>query len=374
MQEFIYFIYNGMGMVNAKRAYQMEALTSEFSIRTRPTSTIRLGYIRLLDAAPLIVAESLGMFRDAGLNVELKREVGWATIRDKLAFGDLDVTQALSPMPFVMQLGIGVTPSKVITGMVLSCNGNAITLSKQLREEGVDDGDSLRRYITSGYRPRKLVLGVVSLYSSHHFMLCRWLETHGIDPKKDVIITVLPPEQVLRNLRSGNIDGFCVGEPWNSVAVEEGFGWCPATSEQIASGYPEKVLATTERFYDERPEDYLRLVRVLNHACELCDAEEQRTAILNILSKPNYLNCTPQVLAHAFSSSFPMGGGRTADGPFLRFRGEAVNRPDRDRAKQVLDDLSRYVSHAKLKNISRTLSSRVYREDIYDQAMSPILS
>ncbi|WP_162027087.1 MULTISPECIES: CmpA/NrtA family ABC transporter substrate-binding protein [unclassified Lentimonas] len=361
-------------MVNAKSAFQMEALTSDFSISSQPTAAIRLGYIRLLDAAPLIVAESLGLFRDAGLNVELKREVGWATVRDKLAFGDLDVSQALSPMPFVMQLGIGVAPSKVITGMVLSSNGNAITLSKQLCEEGVECGDSLRRYIKSGYRPRKLVLGVVSLYSSHHFMLCRWLEAHGINPKKDVIITVLPPEQVLRNLRSANIDGFCVGEPWNSVAVQEGFGWCPATSEQIASGYPEKVLATTERFYHERPEDYLRLMGVLSEACALCDAEEQRTAILNILSKPNYLNCTPEVLAHAFSSSFPMGGGRTADGPFLRFKGEDVNRPDQARAKQVLNDLSRFVPHEKLQSVSRTLSSRVYREDIYDQAMNPILS
>jgi ABC-type nitrate/sulfonate/bicarbonate transport system substrate-binding protein len=258
--------------------------------------------------------------------------------------------------------------------MVLSCNGNAITLSQQLGVEGVDSGDSLRRYIKSGYRPRKLVLGVVSLYSSHHFMLCRWLESVGIDPKRDVIITVLPPEQVLRNLRSGNIDGFCVGEPWNSVAVEEGFGWCPATSEQIASGYPEKVLATTERFYKERAEEYVRLMAVLNEACACCGTEGQRTAILNILSKPNYLNCSPQVLAHAFSSSFPLGGGRTAEGPFLRFGGEAVNRPDHQRAKQVLNDLSRYVSHERLKNISRTLSSRVYREDIYDQAMSPILS
>ncbi len=360
-------------MVNAKTAFQMEALNSEISIRTRSTAAIRLGYIRLLDAAPLIVAESLGLFRDAGLNVELKREVGWATIRDKLAFGDLDVTQALSPMPFVMQLGIGVAPSKVIAGMVLSCNGNAITLSKQLREEGVDDGDSLRRYIKSGYRPRKLVLGVVSLYSSHHFMLCRWLEAHSINPNEDVIITVLPPEQVLRNLRSGNIDGFCVGEPWNSLAVEEDFGWCPATSEQIASGYPEKVLATTERFYEERPEEYLRMIEVLTHACQLCDAEDQRAVILNILSKSNYLNCTPQILAHAFSSSFPMGAGRVAEGPFLRFRGDAVNRPDRERAKHVLNDLTRYVSHQKLTNISRTLSSRVYREDIYDQATSQIL-
>ena len=120
--------------------------------------------------------------------------MGWGAIRDKLAFGDLDVTQALSPLPFAMQLGIGVAPTKVLTSMVLSCNGNAITLSKQLREDGVVDGESLRRYIKSGFRPRKLVLVVVSLHWSHRFMLCRWLESHQIDPKHGVIITVLPPQ------------------------------------------------------------------------------------------------------------------------------------------------------------------------------------
>lgn len=352
----------------------METLTSDFAIRTHPTPAIRLGYVRLLDAAPLIVADSFGMFRDAGLNVELAREVGWATIRDKLAFGDLDITQALSPMPFVMQLGIGVLRTKVISGMVMSSNGNAITLSSQLRKEGVEDGESLRRYIKTGFRPRKLVLGVVSLYSSHHFMLCRWLESHRIDPKDDVLITVLPPEQVIRNLRSGNIDGFCVGEPWNSLAVEEEFGWCPATCQQIANGYPEKVLATTERFYSYRPDEYLRMIEVLHRACEICDAPEQRDDVLKILSKSHYLNCSPALLAHALSSSFPMGAGKTAEGPFLRFSGDDVNRPDRERAKQVLNDLSRYISHVKLAEITRTLISRVYREDIYDQAMGMIVS
>lgn len=337
-------------------------------------TAVRLGYVRLLDAAPLIVASSLGMFRQAGLNVELSREAGWATIRDKMAFGDLDVTQALSPLPFAMQLGIGVAPSKVITGMVINCNGNAITLSQQLRDEGVEDGDSLRRYIRSGYRPRKLVLGVVSLYSSHHFTLCRWLEQHQIDPQQDVIIAVLPPEQVLRNLMSGNIDGFCAGEPWNSLAVEAGGGWCPATSEQIVCGYPEKVLATTERFLAERSEEYLRMIEVLHQACALCDSPQQRSGILEILSKPQYLNCAPQALAHAFASAFPMGGGQTAEGPLLRFGGENVNRPEGLRAKQILQDLKRFIPAANVRQLPRDFISRVYREDLYDQAMRPILA
>ncbi|WP_269522365.1 CmpA/NrtA family ABC transporter substrate-binding protein [Coraliomargarita parva] len=341
---------------------------------TRRSTSIRLGYIRLLDAAPLIIADRLGMFMEAGLNVELSREVGWATIRDKLAFGELDVAQALSPMPFVMQLGIGVVPTEVITGLVLNSNGNAITLSRQLHEEGVENGSDLRRYIKSGFRPRKLVFGVVSLYSSHHFILCRWLESHGIKPNEDVIISVLPPEQMVRNLSSQNIDGFCVGEPWNSLAVEEGLGWCPATSEEISRGYPEKVLATTERFYSYRPGDYIRMVEVLQAACAFCESPDNRKEMLNILSRPEYLNCTPRTLAHALSGTFPMGYGSERTGAFIRFCGDEVNRPDSIRAKWVLEDLVRYVKHDKLKNLPRTMLKRVYREPIFDQATNLVIS
>lgn len=359
-------------MVNAKSGIEMKMPQPDFTIRTRRSASIRLGYVRLLDAAPLIVAERLGLFRDAGLDVELTREVGWATIRDKLAFGELDVAQALSPMPFVMQLGIGVARTNVITGMILNSNGNAITLSQQLWDEGVRDGDGLRRYIKQGYRPRKLALGVVSLYSSHHFLLCRWLEAHRIDFRKDVIITVLPPEQMVRNMSSQNIDGFSVGEPWNSLAIEEGLGWCPTTSAQIAENYPEKVLATTERFYSYRPDEYIRMIELLSTACRLCESADQRSEILNILSDPSYLNCTPKTLAHAFSGSFPLGQGRHAEGRFIRFHGNAVNRPDTDRASAVFDDLCRFAPNQLLKDATKRVINRIYREEIYDQAMSPV--
>ncbi|TVP79487.1 MAG: nitrate ABC transporter ATP-binding protein [Puniceicoccaceae bacterium] len=340
---------------------------SNYSRRGVP---IRLGYVRLLDAAPLIIADSLGMFRDADLSVELTREVGWATIRDKLAFGQLDVAQALSPMPFVMQLGIHVAKTEVITGMVLNCNGNAITLSKQLREEGIKDGVDLRRYIKKGFRPRKIVFGVVSHASSHHFMLCRWLEEHGLCPHKDVIISVLPPEQMVRNMASQNIDGFCVGEPWNSLAVEEALGFCVTTSEAIASGYPEKVLATTERFNTYRGEEYQRMIEVLRDACAYCDQADRRKEMLNILSKPGYLNCSPKTLSNALSGNFPMGYGNFSAGQFIRFSGDEVNRPDPQRAKSVYEDLIRYLPGRKLEPIPAKTISRIFRASIYQQAAS----
>ena len=345
------------------------------AIISRRGNTIRLGYVRLLDAAPIIIAESLGLFRDADVPVKLSREVGWATIRDKLSFGDLDMAQALSPMPFAMRMGVGVIPTKIITGLILNCNGNAITLSKRLADEGVTDGSSFARHIKTGFRTRKPVLGVVSMHSSHHFILCRWLKAHKIMPHQDVIISVIPPEQVVRNLASGNIDGFCVGEPWNSMAVEENLGWCPTTSAEIAKGYPEKVLATTERFHSYHPDAHLRVIQVLLKACALCDDVAFRPEMLKILSKSEYLNCLPKTLMHALNGRFPLNAsGDVSEVQFMRFSGDEVNCPTQAHAATVYEDLRRFLPPGTLKSAPKDVLASVYRQNIYEQAMCPVAS
>ena len=334
---------------------------------------IRLGFVRLLDAAPLIISDSLNLFRDAGLDVELCREPGWETIRDKLAFGALDASQALGPMPFIMQQGVNVAQTKVIAGMVLNCNGNAITLSSELRKHEVHDGPSLRRYVRAANRPRKLVLGVVSKASSHNFILCRWLQENKITPHEDVIISVLPPEQMVRNLAANNIDGFCVGEPWNSIAVEEGIGWCPATSQEVADGYPEKVLATTERFYSYRGAEYKKMLEVLVYACELCDEPDRRESVLEILSKSKYLNCRPETLSHAFAESFPKGFGEQATGRFVRFSGAQVNRPSLKMARTIYSDLQKFLPNKALADLDDKALSEIFRTSIYDQVSANVV-
>ncbi len=353
----------------------MPIQSADIANKSRRSNVIRLGYVRLLDAAPIIIADSLGMFRDADVPVSLSREVGWATIRDKLAFGDLDMAQALSPMPFAMRMGVGVVPTNIIAGLILNCNGNAITLSQRLADEGVNDGTSFARHIKTGFRTRKPVLGVVSLHSSHHFILCRWLKAHKIVPHQDVIISVIPPEQVVRNLASGNIDGFCVGEPWNSMAVEEKIGWCPATSAEIAPGYPEKVLATTERFHNYRPDAHLKVIEVLLKACALCDDEAFRPQMLKILSKSEYLNCQPKTLIHALDGRFPMNSsGAVSEVQFMRFSGHEVNCPTQAHAASVYEDLKRFLPPGTPKSVPKDILTRVYREKIYERVTSPVVS
>jgi ABC-type nitrate/sulfonate/bicarbonate transport system substrate-binding protein len=203
--------------------------------------SIRLGFVPLNDCAPLVVAAELGFFEQQGLNVRLSRELGWATIRDKLVHGELDAAHAPCALPFALR---ATSPgSEFVSGLVLNLNGNAITLSEALWKQGVHDAASLKQYLRVHRGQKTLTLGIVSRYSSHGYLLCRWLESGGIDVAKEVRLVVVPPPQMASNLRAGHLDGYCAGEPWNSLAVAEGAGWIAATSDRMSPLHPEKALA-----------------------------------------------------------------------------------------------------------------------------------
>ncbi|MES2697054.1 MAG: ABC transporter substrate-binding protein [Verrucomicrobiota bacterium] len=208
---------------------------------------MRVGFLALTDAAPLAVAQELGIFARHGLRVELCREIGWATIREKIIYGELDAAQAPAPMLWSTQLGIGCRACDVLTAFVLNLHGNALTLSRALWEAGVRDGTSLREHARTRPAQSPLTFGAVFTFSSHHLLLRDWLRAAGLDPERDVRIVVVPPAQMFRNLAAGTIDGFCSGEPWNSVAVREGAGWCPTWSAAQQPGHVEKVLMVTAR-------------------------------------------------------------------------------------------------------------------------------
>jgi ABC-type nitrate/sulfonate/bicarbonate transport system substrate-binding protein len=186
---------------------------------------LRLGYVPLIDCAPLVMAQELGLYTKYDLRVTLSREPGWATIRDKILYGDLEAAHALAVMPFAATMGLGSIRSDCVTGLVLNLHGNAITLSQELRQRGVRDARTLRSEIERNRGRKTYTFGVVFQWSSHNFVLRHWLSSAGIDPDKDVRIVVVPPPAMFINLKAGNLDGYCVGEPWNSIAVESGDGW-----------------------------------------------------------------------------------------------------------------------------------------------------
>ncbi|HEY9248508.1 MAG TPA: CmpA/NrtA family ABC transporter substrate-binding protein, partial [Rariglobus sp.] len=176
-----------------------------------PRRPLRIGFIALNDAAPIIVAHEHGFFQKHGLHVELSREVGWATIRDKIIYRELDASHALGAMVISTNLGLNCLPCECLTAFVLNTNGNCITLSEGLWQRGVRDAATMRDEIIRARHDRDYVFGVVFAHSSHRIHICDWLRSGGIDPEKDVRVVVVPPPQLFRNLAAGTIDGYCVG-------------------------------------------------------------------------------------------------------------------------------------------------------------------
>lgn len=303
----------------------------------RPPATIRLGYVPLLDAAPLVLAEELGYFGEAGLRVKLTPELGWGSIRDKLVYGELDAAPTPGGLLFSILLGTHAPACEVKTDLVLNLQGNAITLSRRLWEKGVRDGSSLRLMIRSEL-PRKPVFAAVSPFSSHLYLLRKWLRQSDIDPDRDVRMAILPPPLVGEHMVSGQIDGFCVGEPWSSAAALKGDGWIVATSEMLELGHPEKVLAVRPELYRQRADEYARLRQALVRACQYCDAPENRRKIAETLHRRNLFTCQPEAITNALVGPFQTGAGEMdLRQPLLIFHRHSANLATREKALWFLE-------------------------------------
>lgn len=333
-------------------------------------SAIRLGYIGLVDAAPLLVADHYGLFEGKGLDVVLSREVGWATIREKVLFGELEAAHALSTLPFVATLGLGSAAVPCVAGMVISRGGNAVVLSEELRHRGVKNKETLKVDVDNRKAFRKYKFATVYACSPHNFHLREWLASAGIDPDADVELVTLPPAQMCRNLAAGTIDGFCVGEPWASRAIGEKIGWSPVNSEDLSPGHPEKVLMAREDYARDHFEENVALIAAIVEAGAICEDPTQRGRIIELLSDRKRVNCPPEILDKCLSPAFNYGLGRVEHRPgFLRFHHGDSARPTDSDTDWVLDRLGR--SCAKAAESARLEKARnVLRPELYDAAMS----
>lgn len=271
---------------------------------------MRLGFLALTDAAPLIAAQELGIFAHHGLRVQLNREVGWATIRDKISHGELDASQAPAPMLWAVQLGLGCAPVNVCTGLVLNLHGNAITLSERLWAAGIRDASSLRVEALRRRGENKLTFGVVFPFSMHHLQIRQWLQSAGLNPERDVRIAIVPPAQMARNLAAGTLDGYCSGEPWNTVSVQRGEGWCPTWSAALSPGHVEKVLMVRTDFAERRSAEHSILITAIAQAAVWCDEPRHRVQLAEMLSSPLYLNVSAKVISPALTGHFACGHER----------------------------------------------------------------
>ncbi len=331
---------------------------------------LRLGFVPLADCAPLVMAHELGLFRKYGLNVALQRQLGWATVRDKLIHGELDAAHALAAMPFAATLGLGSVACDCLTALVLNLNGNAITLSSDLWKRGIRTAAMLRAEIGRLRRQKTFTFGIVSPFSSHNYLLRSWLSAAGIHPDRDVRIVVVPPPQMVINLRAGHLDGFCVGEPWNSVAVEERAGGCAAVSAELQPNHPEKALMVRRDFAEARSEEHLALVAALLEACEFCDAPENRERLVSVLARPEYVGVSAEALRRGFEGRFDFGTGTLrAVQDFTVFHRHDANDPSGEKAAWVLQLIRAGGLCPEPAALNFALGRSVFRADLFEKAV-----
>ena len=342
--------------------------------------TVHLGYIRLSDSAPIIMAAELGLYEKYGLQALLHREVSWANLRDKLVLGTLDAAQMLAPLPLATTLGCGGMRADMVTGLVLSLNGNGITVSsaiaRQLAKFGAVAGDAagsataIGKMAAGSRSERLLTFASAHSFSCHTFQLHLWLRAAGIDPERDVRIIVLPPEQMVDSLARGIIDGYCVGEPWNTAAVQHGIGVMLASGYDVWNNLIEKVLGVTQRWHQANPATHLRLRLALMEACQWLAEPENREKTADVLSEPRYLDLPRRELLPSLSGQLRY----VKDGPislqphfhvFGRFQaGFPWRSTARDLLERSLGLLGRQASDAELAAIVQ----QTYRTDLYRQA------
>lgn len=330
---------------------------------------LRLGFVPLTDCAPLVMAAELGLFQKYGLRVELSRELGWASVRDKIVHGELDAAHALAAMPLVATLGLGTIACDCLTALVLNLHGNGITLANDLWRRGVHDGRTLREEITRARRQKVFTFGIVFPFSSHGRLLRSWLSAHGIDPVRDVRLVVVPPAQMVTNLRAGHLDGFCAGEPWNSLAVHARAGWLAATSAELEPGHPEKVLMVRSDFAVRRRQEHLAMVAALAEACEFCAQPENRAFIADTLARLQFVGVPAEILKRGLAGQLNYGHGisRQID-DFFVFHREDANEPSARHAAWAWQLVRATGLSSETATVGQSTSNQVFRADLFAEA------
>jgi NitT/TauT family transport system ATP-binding protein len=346
------------------------------------STRLRIGFIPLVDAAALIVAADKGFCAAEGLEVELVREISWANVRDKLNIGLFDAAHLLAPMAIASSLGIGHVKVPMLAAFCLGINGNAITVSPALHAAIADaaDGDIANPLVSAqalarvaamrkvqGLEP--LTFGMTFPFSSHNYDLRFWMAAGGVDPDEDVRLVVLPPPYMVESLASRHLDGFCVGAPWNSVAIDLRIGHILHFSCELFARAVEKLLTVRTSWAAEHPDDLQRLVRAHGRAADFIEDRANRDEVCALLTAPGRIEVSPELILRTLDGRMkvaPDGAIRTTDRYLLVGRGGAP-RPDPVQAAWYYAQMVRW-GQAPLSAEMLAAARAVFRPDLYDAA------
>ena len=264
---------------------------------------LKIGFISITCASPLIMADPLGFYREQGLKVELMKTAGWALIRDKMINKEHDASHFLSPMPLAMSMGLGSTQSPMRVCTIQNVNGQAITLH-------VKHKDRRDPKTWKGFR-----FAVPFEYSMHNFLLRYYVAEHGLDPDTDIQIRVTPPPEMVANLRAGNIDGFLGPDPFNQRAVYDEVGFIHLLSKEIWDGHPCCAFGVPEAMIKEAPNTFTALYRAVLTAARMAREPKNRSLMAKVIAPANYLNQPETVIEQVLTGRFADGLGRVQNVP-----------------------------------------------------------
>jgi len=288
---------------------------------------VKIGFIPLTDCASVVIASEMGFDKKYGIKITPSKEASWAAVRDKLVNGELDASHVLYGLIYGVQLGIGGPKKDMAVLMGLNHNGQAITLSNQLKEKGATDGAKLKALI--GKEKREYTFAQTFPTGTHAMELYYWLATYGINPISDVKTIVVPPPQMVANMRVGNMDGFCVGEPWGARAIYDKIGFTATTTQEIWKDHPEKVLGTTLEFTQKYPNTTRAMMAAVLEASKFIDATANRAKVAQIIASKSYVNAPEEVILGRFMGNYDNGNGKSWKDPnYMKFYNDGfVNFP-----------------------------------------------
>lgn len=340
---------------------------------------IRCGYIPLVDCAPLVVAREMGFAAEEGLNLILTQHPSWSALRDALVLGQSDCAHMLSPLPIAMSLGLGGLPTKVDALMVLSVNGNVVGVSPDLAQrmraggwtgtflDPVGTGQHLIRATE-----RRLRVGVPFPFSMHAELLYHWLGALGVSTPGELDVRTVPPPLMPAAMTAGEIDAFCVGEPWGSKAVEDGSGELILPGASIWAFAPEKVLAARHSWVEENPDTVRALMRAIARSARWLSEPNNRIMAGELLSRAQYLDMPSLIIDRALMGKIITSkrGLQAEAGNFLHFHAKAATFPWRSQAAWIAGNIARRLGLDQA--LAMDVGKSCFRSDLYRRYLGPI--
>jgi ABC-type nitrate/sulfonate/bicarbonate transport system substrate-binding protein len=347
------------------------------------STPLRIGFIPLVDAAALIVAVDKGFAKEEGLDVTLVREVSWSNVRDKLNIGLFDAAHLLAPVAIASSLGLGHIKVPTAAPFNLGLNGNAITVSPALhaaimaeidgdRYDPMATANALARVVATRKKngAEALTFGMTFPFSTHNYQLRFWMAAAGVDPDEDVRMVVLPPPYMVESLANGHVDGFCVGAPWNSIAVDLGVGHILHFVSDILVRAVEKVLAVRQNWSEQHPDVVAALIRAASRAAEFIEQPENRAETALIVAQPERVGVAAELVQRTLDGLLkisPDGTVRQSDRYLLVGRDGAA-RPEPVQAAWLYAQMVRWGQTAYSREALKTAMG-VFRPDLYDAAL-----